>query len=264
LRLKRNLTITEAAELTGLTRKAMARRVERGSVRSVLRSGRRLIPRSELIRVGLLPSEWEMGVGPMADSGFAAQQVASSHQTHGEQSLMVILARELMEVLQRQAGELARYRALTVEAESLQLEREVADLRVRLSLLEGGATERALERGSYSEEVAPPQRRSVERTERPRGAASSEGGLWLPPTAASSPKGLTPDAVAATWSTQASAAESRTRRSRVLSLAAEILFIGLVALLAWRASVGPAIAIAAVGVAWLVAATFELVRWMNR
>jgi hypothetical protein len=75
---------------------------------------------------------------------------------------------------------------------------------------------------------------------------------------------LTPDAVAATWSTQASAAESRTRRSRVLSLAAEILFIGLVALLAWRASVSPAIAIAAVGVAWLVAATFELVRWMNR
>src|SRR4029453_16431071 len=133
----------------------MARRVERGSVRSVLRSGRRLIPRSELIRVGLLPSEWEMGVGPMADSGFAAQQVASSHQTHGEQSLMVILARELMEVLQRQAGELARYRALTVEAESLQLEQEVADLRVRLSLLEGGATERALERGSYSEAVAP-------------------------------------------------------------------------------------------------------------
>src|SRR5215204_6041348 len=45
---KRNLTITEAAELTGLSRKAIARRVERGSVRSVLRSGRRLVPRSEL------------------------------------------------------------------------------------------------------------------------------------------------------------------------------------------------------------------------
>jgi len=241
----------------------MARRVERGSVRSVLRSGRRLIPRSELIRVGLLPSELEIGVGPIADSGFTAQQIAASHQTEGEQSLMVVLARELVEVLQRQAGELARYRALTVEAESLRLEREVTDLRVRLSLLEGGATERALERGSSSEEIAPPQRGSAERTEQPRRAAASEGGLWLPPTAAP-PKGFSPDAVAATWPIQATAAESRTRRSRLLSLAAEILFIGLVALLAWRADLGPAVAIAAVGAAWLVAATFELVRRMNR
>ena len=49
-----------------------------------------------------------------------------------------------------------------------------------------------------------------------------------------------------------------------MPLAAEILFIGLVALLAWLADVGPAVAAAAVGVAWLVAATFELVRWMTR
>ena len=34
--------------------KAIARRVERGSLRSVVRSGRRRIPRSELVRAGLL------------------------------------------------------------------------------------------------------------------------------------------------------------------------------------------------------------------
>jgi hypothetical protein len=241
----------------------MARRVERGSVRSVLRSGRRLIPRSELIRVGLLPSEGEIGVGPRTDSQ-VAEQIAAAHGADGEQSLMAVLARELVDVLQRQAGELARYRALTVEAESLRLEREVADLRVRLSLLEGGSRGRPLELGGSSEEIAPPQRPSVEQSERPRGTAPPEGGLWLPPTAASTRKELTPDGVPAAWSGRATAAESRTRRSRVLSLAAEILFIALVALLAWLAGVGPAIAAAAVGGAWLVAATFELVRWMNR
>jgi hypothetical protein len=46
-----------------------------------------------------------------------------------------------------------------------------------------------------------------------------------------------------------------------LLLTAEILFIGLVAVLAWLADFGPVLAATAVGVAWLLAATFELVRW---
>ena len=50
----RTFTISEAAEITGVSRKAIARRVERGSLRSVVRNGRRRIPRSELVRAGLL------------------------------------------------------------------------------------------------------------------------------------------------------------------------------------------------------------------
>jgi hypothetical protein len=49
--------------------------------------------------------------------------------------------------------------------------------------------------------------------------------------------------------------------SRILLLTAEILFIGLVAALAWLADLEPVLAATAVGVAWLLAATFELVRW---
>ena len=261
MRSKRNLTITEAAELTGLSRKAMARRVERGSVRSVLRSGRRLIPRSELVRVGLLPVEGEFGVGSETDAGIA-RQIAASGQIEGDQTLVAVLARELVEALQRQAGELARYRALTVEAESLRLEREVADLRVRLSLVEGNATGRALERGQSNE--APPSPHSIHQAEPTRGVASTQDGLWLPRSAASARPASTPGTLAAAWGARTTDAETQTRRSRLLSLTIEILFIGLVAVLAWRADVGPAVAAAAVGVAWLVAATFELVRWMTR
>jgi len=47
----RTLTIAQAALEVGISRKAMERRVERGSVKSVLRGGRRMVPRSELARV---------------------------------------------------------------------------------------------------------------------------------------------------------------------------------------------------------------------
>jgi hypothetical protein len=57
---------------------------------------------------------------------------------------------------------------------------------------------------------------------------------------------------------------SQTPRSRFVSLALEIAFIGVVAVLAWLAGAGPVVAASAVGVAWLVAATFELVRWLTR
>jgi hypothetical protein len=43
-----------------------------------------------------------------------------------------------------------------------------------------------------------------------------------------------------------------------------MLFIGLAAFLAWLTDLGPALAATAVGVAWLLAATFELVRWRSR
>lgn len=50
----RLLSLDEAAELCGTTRKALARRADRGTLETVLRGGRRFVPRGELERVGLL------------------------------------------------------------------------------------------------------------------------------------------------------------------------------------------------------------------
>ena len=51
----RLLTISEAASATGLSRKALTRRIERGSLRAVKdERGRRVVPRGELERAELL------------------------------------------------------------------------------------------------------------------------------------------------------------------------------------------------------------------
>ncbi len=51
----RLLTLAEAAAETGLSQKAIARRIERGSLRAVHDDrGRRVVPRTELQRAGLL------------------------------------------------------------------------------------------------------------------------------------------------------------------------------------------------------------------
>ena len=258
----RSLTITEAAELTGLSRKAIARRVERGSVRSVLRSGRRLIPRSELARVGLLPSEGNGGSEMLADLA-VGESVALASEDIGEQSLLEVLVRELIDRVQRQAGELAHYRVLTAEAETSRLQREVADLRARLSVLEVGNTLRALEPGP-SAEAPLSLDGATEQAESSPDPESPGDRLWLPPGAASARTRLPPHAIPPQWLTGATAMYPPSKRSRILSLAAELLFICLVAFLAWLADLGPAVGAAAVAVAWLVAATFEVLRWKGR
>jgi hypothetical protein len=263
---KRNLTISEAAELTSLSRKAMARRVERGSVRSVLRSGKRLIPRSELFRVGLLPREGYSGVDRITDAVFSPSEDVAD-EVGSERSLLEVLVRELLDRVQRQAAELAQYRALTAEAESLRLEREVADLRFRLSALEGGATQLALERGSSEDPRTSSSSSSssspIEQVKRSVPVAPSHDRLWLPPRAASERARFGREDMASPLAAGPRATDSRVSRSRILRLAAEILFIGLAALLAWLADLGPALAATAVGVAWLLAATFEVVRWRS-
>lgn len=255
---KRNLTITEAAELTGLTRKAMARRVERGSVRSVLRSGRRLIPRSELVRAGLLPAEGESGV--LRAGELDLERAAALPQGARDGSLVGVLVRELVELVQRQGDELARYRALTVEAESLRLEREIAELRVRLSIVEGGEGRRALGPGTEPEDRLSRQT-AGDSSERQTAATQTSTGLWLPPSVQPTARTAAPASMAR-WP-----ASTQPRlgfpHGRMLSLAVEILFIGVVACLAWLADVGPVFAAGAVAIAWLVAATFEVARWLR-
>jgi excisionase family DNA binding protein len=58
----RLLTISEAASATGLSRKALTRRVERGSLRAVKdERGRRVVPRGELERAELLNPDGSPG-----------------------------------------------------------------------------------------------------------------------------------------------------------------------------------------------------------
>lgn len=250
---KRNLTIAEAAELTGLSRKAMARRVERGSVRSVLRSSRRLIPRSELIRVGLVPAEGHSESGDLVDQ-LLSHSVAFSEEAGSDRSLLEVLVRELLDRVQRQAAELAHYRALTAEAASLRLEREVADLRIRLVALEGQGSDRPL----ALDPPATPEPSAAAQAQRPPTRLSQQG-LWLPPQAASALSG--DETIDRPLPPRLSDGQLHVSRSRMLILGAEMLFIGLSALLAWFAGLGPVLTATAVGVAWLLAAAFELVRW---
>lgn len=60
----RLLTITQAAIETGLSAKAIARRIERGTLRAVHDDqGRRVVPRAELDRAGLLNQQPEGNPG---------------------------------------------------------------------------------------------------------------------------------------------------------------------------------------------------------
>jgi excisionase family DNA binding protein len=258
---KRTLTITEAAELTGLSRKAIARRVERGSIRSVLRSGKRSIPRSELLRVGLLPPEGYKRVDQLTEAALT-QPGAGPDTGVGEQSLLEALVRELLDRVQRQAGELAQYRALTAEAESLRLEREVADLRLRLRALESGGPQLALQPGAAEDPRASSAPR-VEESQRRSPAAPLDEPLWLPPRAASEQARFGRDYMRGPLPARPPAADARVSRFRILLLAVELLFIGAAAALAWLADLGPVLAATTVAIAWLLAATFELVRWRS-
>jgi hypothetical protein len=54
---EQTVTIARAAELSGLTRKALQRRVERGELPATVESGRRRIPLAALYRAGLIEGE---------------------------------------------------------------------------------------------------------------------------------------------------------------------------------------------------------------
>jgi excisionase family DNA binding protein len=107
------LTITEAAEATGLSKKAVRNRVDRGQVRAVLRDGVRRIPRSELERVGLaIKLPHEAGGGAITTLRNAAESRPDEAGAW----------KEALERLERQAAELAELRLITRQAESLREE----------------------------------------------------------------------------------------------------------------------------------------------
>lgn len=122
-------TIAEAAEAVGISKKAMRNRVDRGQVRATLRDGVRRIPRAELVRVGLIGAAKE------------AVQRHPSNEAASREATDLLAVRELLDRLERQAGEITSLRALTVEADSLRQEREALrddlfEARARITELE--------------------------------------------------------------------------------------------------------------------------------
>jgi excisionase family DNA binding protein len=114
--MERTLTLAEAADATGLTRKALQRRVDRGSLRSVLIGGLRRVPVSELYRAGLLTETGAVEGDERSPSSEAAASPAGRRPA--------LDVGELLDRLERQARELGEMRALTRQAESLQAQAE--------------------------------------------------------------------------------------------------------------------------------------------
>ena len=272
----RTYTITEAADLTGLSRKAIARRVERGSLRSVVRNGRRRIPRSELVRNGLLAdAEKRPPAGgpsaPLLPRPGASTELA---ETGGTEDMLAALFREVLDRFERQSQEIAQYRALTVQAESLRLTTELADLRMRLAELE-----RQPQQQPQPQQQTPPQgpqppsvttelgRRVHELSKQVEELSQRE--IWLPPHAAS-PQQAQAHAQAPAQARPAGPARPpapqpaprpvarRNRRFvRSIRFVVEALFIVAVAVIAWQAELPTPAIFVAMAVAWTLVAVIE-------
>jgi excisionase family DNA binding protein len=270
----RTYTITEAAEVTGLSRKAIARRVERGSLRSVVRNGRRRVPRSELVRAGLLEEGQQQprsddpaapflphpaGGGPLAETGTSEDMLAS-------------LFREVLDRFERQSQEIAQYRALTVQAESLRLTNELAELRVRLAELERQPQQQPEPSPQQAQQAAQQHaaasdlgRRVSELTKQVEELSNRE--IWLPPQATTPAPQRTavpmppaqPRPAAPPQPVRQPAPPRTFRLSRTMRFALEAAFIVGIAVVIWQAELPtPAIAVA-MALAWTLVAVVEWV-----
>jgi excisionase family DNA binding protein len=265
----RTYTISETAELTGLSRKAISRRVERGSLRSLVRNGRRRIPRSELVRAGLLPEDAE-GAPELDPRALLLPRPAPSAdlEEHGRaEELLVALVRELLDRVERQASEVAQMRALTVQAESLRLTGELADLRVRMA---------ELERERPSDAAPPPHPefslRISELSKQVEELAQRE--IWLPPQAETRqaapgplPAAAPPQPAAARPLPAAAAAHSYTpapRLGRTARLLVEVAFIVAVAVVAWQADLSGLPLAGTMAAAWAIVAVTEALSFRRR
>jgi excisionase family DNA binding protein len=263
----RTYTITEAAELAGISRKAIARRVERGSLRSVVRNGRRRIPRSELMRAGLLEdgsqrAPWNGPASPPLPHPGAGGELA---EVERPEDTLTSLFREVLDRFERQSQEIAQYRALTVQAESLRLTNELADLRVRLAELEGRPQPREQPDASQAAQAAGDLGRRVsELTKQVEELSKRE--IWLPPHAQTAHQGAHPMPAAtrppatpqpAARSTAAPALARPARFSRTKRFLVEAAFIVAVAVIVWQAELPVAAIAVAMALAWTLVAVVE-------
>jgi excisionase family DNA binding protein len=265
----RTFTVSEAAELTGLSRKALARRIERGSIRCVVRDGRRRIPVAELIRVGLLENE-EHAQDEEFDPRFllpgGSRPRADLPVPYEASQTLAAVVRELFDRFERQAAELANFRALTVQAESLRVTSEIADLRARIAELETGRRPKELVHRGPAEGVPG----SV--PERAASSPRSRQELWLPAGAhaVAQPRPARPQderqlegeiARLRAHLAQLEARRPRRRVGRVARLVVETVFIAAVAVGVWYADLGTAAIFAFMAAAWIVVAVVESVSW---
>ena len=259
----RTYTISEAAELTGVSRKAIARRVERGSLRSVVRNGRRRIPRSELVRAGLLEDAGERAPrgGPSSPPLPHPGPGGELAEVERPEDMLSALFREVLDRFERQSQEIAQYRALTVQAESLRLTNELADLRVRLAELEGRPQAHEPHASQAAGDLG---RRVSELTKQVEELSNRE--IWLPPQAASAqqsafpgqsvPQPQAPPRPAARQ--PAPPAPIRPARfTRTKRFVLEAAFIVAVAIIAWQAQLPVAAIAVAMALAWTLVAVVE-------
>jgi excisionase family DNA binding protein len=265
----RTYTISEAAELAGVSRKAIARRVERGSLRSVVRNGRRRIPRSELVRAGLLEdgAQRAPGSGPASPPLPRPGRGGELAEVERPEDMLSSLFREVLDRFERQSQEIAQYRALTVQAESLRLTNELADLRVRLAELEGRPPAQDQQSGSQTGQAAGDLGRRVsELTKQVEELSKRE--IWLPPHAqahqSAYPAHAMPPASGPSAIPQPAANRNappapvpRGRFSRTKRFVVEAAFIVAVAVIVWQAELPVAAIAVAMALAWTLVAAVE-------
>jgi hypothetical protein len=185
--------------------------------------------------------------------------------------MLAALFREVLDRFERQSQEIAQYRALTVQAESLRLNSELAELRVRLAELErqppqeqDPTSQREAHHAAQQQAAADLGRRVTELTKQVEELSNREA--WNPPQAVAAParRGPVPMPPAQprptlpTQPVRQPAPPRRTfRLSRTKRFALEAAFILGVAAIVWLAELSvPAIAVA-MAVAWTLVAVVE-------
>ena len=181
--------------------------------------------------------------------------------------MLAALFREVLDRFERQSQEIAQYRALTVQAESLRLTNELAELRVRLAELERQPeTPEPSHQQAQQAAAGDLGHRVSELTKQVEELSNRE--IWLPPHAATAPaQRLATPMPPVHLQPQAAPAEPlsqpppprRFRLSRTTRFVLEAGFIVAVALIVWRATLPiPAIAVA-MALAWTLVAVVEWV-----
>jgi hypothetical protein len=168
---------------------------------------------------------------------------------------LVALVRDLLERVERQATEIAQFRALTVQAESLRADRELSELRARLTSLETRAPHQA--------QATPLATADADARGATRAPAQPAAPIWLPPSATAAPA-PTPAPPAQRLPEPPPNTFVGWGWNRVVVLILEAAFIVFVALGATLAGLDPLAVLAVIGLAWFVVAAAEAVAWHRR
>lgn len=152
---ERVLSLRDAAELCQTTYTALRKRADRGSLRTVMQGGRRMVPLSELEREGLLPDAAEREL--RARVAELEAELASTRQlterAHSELEAER-QARELVEVAMHEQRAAAATAAAALAEREAELEAVVGASRGALGIVRAWRAARALRRAGH--EDAPP------------------------------------------------------------------------------------------------------------